>query len=56
MDAIRQVHKMTYGLYDRKVTSDANCPTYTDERTPCIPRMGGITSTVCLHPGAGGNT
>ncbi|CAM5476057.1 hypothetical protein SALBM311S_10254 [Streptomyces alboniger] len=26
-DAIRQVHKMTYGRYDRKVSCVAGCPT-----------------------------
>lgn len=56
MDAIRQVHKMTYGSYDRKVTLGPSRPTYTVLYADRIARMGGITSTMCLHPGTGGNT
>jgi hypothetical protein len=47
---------MTYGQYDRKVTCAASCPTYTDRHRRHIPRMGGITSTVCLYRGTRGNT
>jgi hypothetical protein len=56
MTAIRQVHKMTYGVYDGKVTSDPGCPTYTGHCARRIPHMGGITSTMCLHRGTRGNT
>lgn len=47
--------------YDRKLTFwyvspiDAH-PTYTDRRPRHIGRMGGITSTMRLRPGACGNT
>lgn len=47
---------MTYELYDRKVTSGTHCPTYTVHRPPHIAHMGGITSTMRLHPGTRGNT